>query len=75
MRTLVGLFGTSRVDLNIPSASTGTTRHYEYAEDYVRDVIDARVWAGIHTRTADIVGSTVGERVAAWSLRRYFLRT
>jgi hypothetical protein len=72
MRTLVGLFGTSRVDLNIPSASTGTTRHYEYAEDYV---IDARVWAGIHTRTADVVGSTVGERVAAWSLRRYFLHT
>ncbi|MFI6106536.1 vanadium-dependent haloperoxidase [Streptomyces sp. NPDC051310] len=75
MRTLVGVFGTSRVDLNIPSASTGTTRHYEYAEDYIRDVIDARVWAGIHTRTADVVGSTVGERVAAWSLRRYFLRT
>ncbi|MEU1054866.1 vanadium-dependent haloperoxidase [Streptomyces sp. NPDC005876] len=73
MRTLEGLFGTSRVDLNISSVGTAATRHYEYAEDYNRDVIDARVWAGIHTRTADVVGNAVGERVAAWSLRRYFL--
>ncbi|CAL9619313.1 hypothetical protein SUDANB38_05842 [Streptomyces sp. enrichment culture] len=75
MRALEELFGTSRVDLYIHSAGTGTTRHYEYAADYVRDVVDARVWAGIHTRTADVVGSHTGEKVAAWSLRRYFQRT
>ncbi|MEU5365163.1 vanadium-dependent haloperoxidase [Streptomyces sp. NPDC005925] len=74
MRALETLFGTSRVDLDIPSAGTGTVRHYENAEDYVRDVIDARVWAGIHTRTADVVGSATGERVATWALERHFLR-
>ncbi|MFV2118437.1 vanadium-dependent haloperoxidase [Streptomyces sp. Act-28] len=75
MRTLEELFGTSRVDLDIHSAGTGTTRHYEHSADYVRDVVDARVWSGIHTRTADVVGSTTGEKIAAWSLKRYFLRT
>jgi hypothetical protein len=63
MRTLTGLFGTSRVDLNVPSTSSGT-RHYEYAAEYNRDVIDARVWAGIHTRTADTVGNATGQRLA-----------
>ncbi|MEU0738954.1 vanadium-dependent haloperoxidase [Streptomyces sp. NPDC006134] len=72
MRALEELFGTSRVDLRVPSASTGTTRHYEDSADYVRDVVDARVWSGIHTRTADVVGSATGKRVAAWALKRYF---
>jgi hypothetical protein len=71
MRTLTGLFGTSRVDLNVSSTSGGT-RHYEYAAEYDRDVIDARVWAGIHTRTADTVGNATGRRLADWALRRYF---
>lgn len=71
-QALEKMFGTSRVDLRIPSAGTGTTRHYEHAADYVRDVVDARVWSGIHTRTADVVGSATGRRVAAWALERYF---
>ena len=73
MRTLEELFGTSRVDLNIHSVGTDTTRHYESSADYVRDVVDARVWSGIHTRTADVVGSARGKQVATWALRRYFL--
>ncbi|MER7110512.1 vanadium-dependent haloperoxidase [Streptomyces sp. NPDC000229] len=72
MRTLTGLFGTSRVDLFIPSRGTGTTRHYRYARDYNRDVVNARVWGGIHTRFADTVGNAVGERLSAWALERYF---
>lgn len=72
MRMLTGVLGTSRVDLRIRSATTGTTRHYRYARDYERDVSDARVWGGIHTRTADEVGVTTGHRLADWALRTYF---
>ncbi|MET9957139.1 vanadium-dependent haloperoxidase [Streptomyces sp. NPDC006339] len=75
MRTLETLLGTSRVDLDIHSVSTGTTRHYERSAQYLRDVVDGRVWSGIHTRTADIVGSATGKRVAEWTLRRHFLET
>ncbi|MGW0464583.1 vanadium-dependent haloperoxidase [Streptomyces sp. NPDC003027] len=75
MRTLEEVLGTPRVDLDIHSPSTGTTRHYEYSADYVRDVVDARVWSGIHTRTADTVASATGKRVAEWMLKRYFLNT
>ncbi|MGW5616935.1 vanadium-dependent haloperoxidase [Streptomyces sp. NPDC003877] len=72
MRMLTGVLGTSRVDLRIRSATTGTTRHYRQARDYERDVSDARVWGGIHTRTADEVGVATGRRLADWALRRYF---
>ncbi|MEV3988822.1 vanadium-dependent haloperoxidase [Streptomyces sp. NPDC049837] len=72
MRTVTGLLGTSRVDLRVLSRRTGATRHYHYARDYNRDVVDARVWGGIHTRTADTVGNEVGRQLSAWALERYF---
>ncbi|MGI5428808.1 vanadium-dependent haloperoxidase [Streptomyces sp. CA-179760] len=72
MRTLTGILGTPEVDLRIHSATTGTTRHYRFAHEYERDVIDARVWGGIHTRTADEVGNATGRDLASWALRTYF---
>ncbi|MGA5421798.1 vanadium-dependent haloperoxidase [Streptomyces lavendulocolor] len=71
-RTLTGLFGTSRIDLFLSVKGTGATRHYRHAHEYNRDVVNARVWGGIHTRTADTVGNATGQRVAAWALERYF---
>ncbi|MGI5484482.1 vanadium-dependent haloperoxidase [Streptomyces lavendofoliae] len=70
--TLTGLLGTSRIDLFLASRGTGTTRHYRHAHEYDRDVVNARVWGGIHTRTADTVGNAAGHRLAAWALERYF---
>jgi hypothetical protein len=68
---VLGLGG-GRIDLNLTSAAAGVTRHYEFAAQLRRDVIDARVWAGIHFRTADVVGANLGARVSHWSLARYF---
>ncbi|WP_329391235.1 vanadium-dependent haloperoxidase [Streptomyces sp. NBC_01716] len=71
-RTLTGILGTTRIDLTIPSEGTGTTRHYEYADQLNEDMINARVWAGIHFRTADITGCRTGSRVGAWTLAHHF---
>ena len=70
-RSLTRVLGTRRVDLNIASTS-GVTRHYEFAGQLDRDVIDARVWSGIHFRFADTAGNRQGHRVADWALARYF---
>lgn len=72
MRTLTGLSNSPRVDLRILSRSTGTTRHYRHAHAYNRDVVDARVWGGVHTRTADTAGNEAGRQLSAWALERYF---
>lgn len=70
MGTLTRLFGTSRVGLLVPSRGTGTTRHYRHARDHNRDAVNARGWAGIHTRFADTVGNATGQRLSAWALER-----
>ena len=51
---------------------TGTTRKYEFASDLNQDAIDARVWSGIHFRTADVVGNVQGTRVGDQALEHYF---
>ncbi|GAA0494343.1 vanadium-dependent haloperoxidase [Streptomyces sp. NPDC046215] len=71
-RSLTLLFGTPRVDLTFRSQATGTTRHYAHADDYNRDVVDARVWEGVHTRTADVVGNRTGAKIAEWGFAHYF---
>ena len=59
-RALSGTLGLGggRIDVNITVA--GVTRHYEFANQLNQDAIDARVWSGIHFRTADVVGSRDG---------------
>jgi hypothetical protein len=36
----------------------------------IREVINARVWAGIHFRTADLQGAILGKKVAHYLQRR-----
>jgi hypothetical protein len=71
-RALAGVLGTNRIDLRITSVAAGVTRHYEFAGQLNRDVVDARVWAGIHFRTADVVGNAQGKKVGDWALDHYF---
>lgn len=37
-----------------------------------QDVVDARVWLGIHFRTADTPGARIGQQLANWALDHYF---
>ena len=39
------------------------------------DVINARVWNGIHFRSADIGGVGIGDAVANWAVEHYFAPT
>jgi hypothetical protein len=71
-RALTRVLGTGRIDLTITSAAAGVTRHYEFAAQLNRDAVDARVWSGIHFRTADVVGNRMGKQVGDWALDHYF---
>jgi hypothetical protein len=66
------LVGGSRIDLDVASTVTGTTRHFRHLADLERDIESARVYIGFHWRTSGEVGSRLGERVAGWELRRFF---
>ncbi|GGT14277.1 vanadium-dependent haloperoxidase [Streptomyces chromofuscus] len=71
-QTLSGLLGTLRLDLTFFSEATGTTRHYDHAHRLNEDMINARVWAGIHVRSADVAGCRAGNRIGVWAVTHYF---
>jgi len=49
---------------------TRTYTSLSHAED---EVINARVYVGIHYRTSDRTGRALGLRVADWAFKNYFL--
>jgi hypothetical protein len=64
VRTLQYFFGTDRVAFRVSSERSGTTRSYRRLSDALEENINARVWAGIHFRTAVREGAILGEKVA-----------
>jgi PAP2 superfamily len=69
---LQNFFGTDRTAFSAFSPSSGTTRSFTRFSQALQEVIDSRVWGGIHWRTADVVGARLGKRVARWERSRYF---
>ena len=77
-KMLALFFGTDKVSFTVTSANpnltpTEVTRTYGRFSDAEEEVIDARVYEGIHFRTADEVGQVQGKRVAKWAFK-HFLR-
>ncbi|MDG4827669.1 vanadium-dependent haloperoxidase [Asanoa sp. WMMD1127] len=54
------------------TAVPGVTRSYVSGRALDQDVVDARVWLGIHFRSADTAGVRMGHEVAGWAADRYF---
>jgi len=75
-RTLALFFGTDRVTFEVTSLSplaANKTRVYQRFSDAARDVVDARVFLGIHFRFADTAARTQGTRVADWTFSHFLL--
>jgi hypothetical protein len=62
---------TGQVDITIVSPSQGA-RHWTSKPQLDELAVDARVWSGIHFRTADVVSITIGNQAADLTLDRYF---
>jgi hypothetical protein len=73
--TLAGLFGSDDLDLQlISTAAPGVVRRYDDVDDVCQDVIDARVYLGIHFRFADVTAARMGQEIAEYGLGRFFGR-
>jgi hypothetical protein len=72
VHSMQNFFGTDKISFSAFSTRTRTTRSFERLSDALKEVIDARVWGGIHFRTADVQGSVLGKKVAHWELTHYF---
>jgi PAP2 superfamily len=72
VHTLRNFFGTDRIAVTAFSNKSCTWRSFDRFSDILKEVIDARVWAGIHFRTADAQGAVLGKKVAHYLKRHYF---
>jgi hypothetical protein len=68
--TLQRFFGTDDLAFGTTNA-IGIPRTYARFSRAEDEVVDARVWSGIHFRHADEVGASIGERVAERQQRRF----
>jgi hypothetical protein len=73
VNVLQDYFGTDRIAFDVFSPRfPGTPRHFERFSQLLAEIVEARVWGGIHFRTADEQGAGIGENVARWQRRHYF---
>jgi hypothetical protein len=72
IHTLQNFFATDKIAFSAFSNKSGTTRSFDRFSDALKEVIDARVWAGIHFRTADTQGAVLGKKVAYYLEKHYF---
>jgi hypothetical protein len=70
---LEALFDTQNVNLTlISTAVPNVTRHYDTGGALRADVVNARVWLGIHFRSADVAGRNLGIQLSTWIVDHYF---
>jgi hypothetical protein len=71
---LEDLFHIRHLHLTLISTAVapGIVRHYDSGRALRRDVVDARVWLGIHFRFADTAARDMGRRLTDWTLDHYF---
>jgi hypothetical protein len=66
-------FGTDEIRFGVTSSRfPGETRSFDRFSDAVREIIGARIWAGIHFRTADVQAEILGREVARYMAQHYF---
>ena len=75
-RSIARVLDVAPLDINLISTSApGVIRHYDTEAALNQEVIDARVWLGIHFRFADTAGAQVGQHAADYGLDHYFAPT
>jgi len=72
-RSLQKTLGTRDLDVTLHSTAVpGAERQYDRAGALNHAVIDARIWLGIHFRSADTAGVAMGQRAANYVLNHAF---
>ena len=73
LRTFREVFGTDRMSFDMWSGRfPNTPRHFEAFSQVMKEIVNARVWGGIHFRYADQQGAIMGKKVAYWLQKNYF---
>ena len=69
--TLQDFFGTDHIGWS-DTNNGGFTRSYTQFSDAIAEIIEARIWSGIHFRSADEQGAKIGKQVAQYREVHFF---
>ena len=73
-RVMEAYFGDAIPPVKLTSTTApGVTRSYARLSDYVNEVINARVYDGVHYRTSGEVGADMGRRIGEYTLDNHLL--
>jgi hypothetical protein len=71
--------GTNQIDVDLygfdaagPAGNLHAVRHFDMPNDLRHEIIDARLWAGLHYRFSSVAGVVLGRNVAKYDLRHAF---
>jgi hypothetical protein len=69
---LNALFGDASTTFKLTSTTApGVTRSYSRLSDYVTEVINARIYDGVHYRTSGEVGADMGRKIADYVMQNF----
>ena len=76
--TMEEFFGTDKIEFDVVSTrfpgTPAQTRHFERFSHAIKEIVESRIWGGIHFREADVQGVTLGKKVAKWERKHYCQR-
>ncbi len=73
LEVLQMFFGTDKIRFGVISSRfPGETRYFDRFSDALQEIIDARIWAGLHFRTADVQAKILGRKVVHYMATHYF---
>jgi len=73
--TLNYLFGTDEVGFSMDSNVAGVVnpvRNYDHLSEALQEVLDARVYGGMHYRNSTRIGANMGKQVSRFTTRHFF---
>ncbi len=74
-RVIARFLGTQQIDYTVPSLTGLGDRHFSDVKDLEYDVGNARIWGGIHFRSAVEDGIAIGKRTVDQVLAHHFRRS
>lgn len=73
LEAMRGFFGTKQLTLAVTSSRfPGETRTFTKIQQPLKEIVEARIWAGLHFRTADVQAKQLGRHVARYMAKHYF---
>ena len=74
-RVIANFLGTTSIDFTVPSLTGLGDRRFATVAALEAEVGNARIWGGIHFRSAVEDGAKIGMRVTNWILAHHFHRS